>query len=82
MDIIVKRNIDGDITPISNIDGDINSLSNIDGNITYGNGQGTKDYNKLINKPQIEEVELIGNKTFEELGLYSMDATDILSILI
>lgn len=28
----------------------------------------TDDYNDLINKPSINEVELKGNKTFEELG--------------
>lgn len=27
------------------------------------------DYNKLFNKPQINEVELIGNKTGKQLGL-------------
>lgn len=30
---------------------------------------GTTDYNDLSNKPQIEGVELVGNKTAEELGL-------------
>ena len=29
----------------------------------------TKDYNLLDNKPQINSVELIGNKSFEDLGL-------------
>lgn len=28
----------------------------------------TSDYNKLSNKPRINEVELEGNKTFEDLG--------------
>lgn len=28
-----------------------------------------KDYNKLFNKPLINEVELIGNKTGKQLGL-------------
>lgn len=27
------------------------------------------DYEKMVKKPRINEVELIGNKTFEELGL-------------
>ena len=81
MDIIIKKNIDGDITPLSNINGDINSLSNINGNIANGNGRSTRDYNKLINKPQIESIELIGDKTFEELGLSSLEVSDILNIL-
>ena len=29
---------------------------------------GQNDYQKLINKPSIEDVTLIGNKTFDELG--------------
>lgn len=82
-DIIIKKNIDGDMSPLSNIDGDINSLSNLNGSITYGNGlSGTKDYNKLINKPQIESVELIGDKSFAELGLNAIDTIEILEILV
>lgn len=64
------------------IDGKISAVTNIDGNIAYSNNGGTSDYNKLINKPQIETVELKGNKTFEELGLIGMEADDILSILV
>lgn len=30
---------------------------------------GTTDYGKLTNKPQINNVELSGNKTSQELGL-------------
>lgn len=36
-----------------------------------------KDYNKLINKPSINEVELKGDKSFEELGLLPMSNADI-----
>lgn len=32
-------------------------------------GGGTSDYNQLENKPQINGVELVGNKTTEELGI-------------
>lgn len=39
------------------------------------------DYNKLHNKPQINGVELKGNKSFGDLGLSAMDEIDILSIL-
>ena len=33
------------------------------------NTSGTSDYNGLINKPQINSIELIGNKTLDELGI-------------
>lgn len=40
-----------------------------------------KDYNLLENKPSIEEVILIGNKTFRELGLRSATNLEIETIL-
>lgn len=33
------------------------------------NTSGTGDYNELINKPQINNIELIGNKTLDDLGI-------------
>ena len=33
------------------------------------NTSGTSDYNELINKPQINNLELVGNKTLDELGI-------------
>lgn len=48
--------------------------STIDAGLIQGGG-GTDDYEDLINRPKIEGVELIGNKTFENLGVAS--ATDL-----
>lgn len=48
--------------------------STIDAGVIQGGG-GTDDYEDLINKPKIEGVDLIGNKTFENLGVAS--ATDL-----
>ena len=40
------------------------------GNITIeGGGSGTSNYNSLSNKPKINNVELNGNKTNEDLGI-------------
>ncbi len=44
-------------------------------------GRSQKDYEKLDNKPQIENRELIGNKTFEDLGLSPMGLNDIDEII-
>ena len=33
------------------------------------NTSGTSDYEQLINKPQINSIELVGNKTLDELGI-------------
>lgn len=48
--------------------------STIDAGLIQGGG-GTDDYEDLINRPKIEGTELIGNKTFEDLGIAS--ATDL-----
>ena len=45
----------------------------------------TSDYNKVINKPMINDVELVGNKTGKQLGLQETlemaDTSDIDTIL-
>lgn len=40
-----------------------------------------ESYNDLNDKPQINDVELIGNKTFEELGAESLTNIDIENII-
>lgn len=42
---------------------------------------GTNDYEKLTNKPRINEVELEGNKSFEELGISPLTNMEILDII-
>ena len=34
-----------------------------------GGGGGTTDYDKLTNKPKINDVELVGNKTDKDLNI-------------
>ena len=63
------------------ISGKIMSNRAISGAIGYGDGRGgTSDYERLINKPKIEGVELIGDKTFDELGLEECSNEDILAM--
>lgn len=52
----------------------------IEGSDTVSTGT-TKDYEKLHNKPQIEGVELVENRTFEELGLSKISNTQIDELL-
>lgn len=40
-----------------------------------------KDYNNIINKPRIENIELVGNKTLENFGMKPVSADDLLRIL-
>ena len=41
----------------------------------------TSNYELLVNKPQIESVELLGNKTFNDLGLSNISNMRIEQIL-
>lgn len=65
------------------IDGETRLKNRIDGETlpVIKGGGGTRDYEKLINKPQIESVTLIGNKTFEDLGLEELSGDDLIRIL-
>ncbi len=42
---------------------------------------GTTNYNLLENRPSIQSIELIGNKTFEELGLSAMTPNEIENLI-
>lgn len=42
---------------------------------------GVNDYEQLKNKPKINEVELEGNKSFEELGITPLTNMEILQII-
>ena len=44
-------------------------------------GGGTRDYNRLVNKPQINGVELVGNKSFEDLGEQTITNVELQSII-
>lgn len=45
-------------------------MDNGDKRIKYGGGEGsTSDYSELTNKPQINGVELVGNKTLDDLSI-------------
>lgn len=60
------------------------SFSNEDSfNARFGNIQRveTDDYEKLYNKPSIEDVTLVGNKTFKQLGLEAATVQEVEEIL-
>ena len=43
-------------------------------------GGGTNNYNALVNKPSINGVQLIGEKSIEDLGVDTMTNTEILDV--
>ena len=51
------------------------------GKFTTAQGIVLKDYNLLSNKPLINGTELVGDKTFAELGLIPMTSVQIDAIV-
>ena len=72
IDLSPKSNMELNLTPKSNMEIGISVPKNVSSSL---------DYERLRNKPQIESVELIGNKSFDELGLTPLDADDLIEIL-
>ena len=69
------------------IDIEIDNESSIDTDIQTSDGEidtdielstnGTNDYNDLVNKPSINGVELVGDKTTEELDILPLTNEEI-----
>ena len=69
------------------IDIELDNESSIDTDIQTSDGEidtdielsanGTNDYNDLVNKPSINGVELVGDKTTEELDILPLTNAEI-----
>lgn len=59
-------------------DNNIKASANMVNQVQVNN---TSNYELLVNKPQIESVELLGNKTFNDLGLSNISNMRIEQIL-
>lgn len=59
-------------------DNEINASANVVNKVQVTN---TSNYDLLSNKPQIESVELSGNKTFNDLGLSKISNLKIEQII-
>lgn len=66
---------DGGIIPLAASDGGATIPLSIEG------AEGTNDYNRLINKPSINAVELIGDKNFTDLHLDAITPQQIDEII-
>lgn len=50
-----------------------------EGNIDIQGGGGSSDYTELTNKPKINNVELVGNKTTSDLGIVIPDVSNFIT---
>lgn len=68
-----------DITP--EVEVEVSSDSPIETETDLVINDGVKDYNDLLNKPRIESVELVGDKSFDDLNLNKISNSEIQELL-
>lgn len=76
----VKAQINNNVLSVSSEMSDNTIHANGD-TVTKVSTQPIYDYGPLTNKPSIEEVTLVGNKTFKDLGLRRVTNLEIETIL-
>ena len=64
------------MTNHGSIDVDVTIDGVVNGTVQEGSGGGTRNYERLTNKPQINDVELVGNKSLEDLGIVNNEQPD------
>ena len=70
--------VSGTVSPQESLDGDISAGQSMTGHIYVPEAlRVLADYEILENKPQIESVELVGDKSFEDLGLNGISNSEI-----
>lgn len=75
----------GDLENNGTLNGEISSGGNFEGTIVGAKGPkgdpGTTVYSELTDKPQIEGVTLVGNKSFEDLNLNKITNSEMENML-
>jgi len=66
--IIENNSLSGDVSTSIGLNGDLDNILQLDA-VVNPITMGTDDYTRLINKPKINYVELIDNKTLDELNI-------------
>lgn len=61
--------------------GSLNPETGMSGDLKMAERVYENDYEKLHNKPKINGVELIGNQSFDDLGMSELTALDVFNIL-
>ena len=72
--------LSGNISAIS-MSGSLNAGTGMSGNLKMAERVYENDYEKLKNKPSINGVELVQDKSFEELGDHVLTNFEILELM-
>ena len=71
----------GKIKTAPKLQGNIQQDARIIGHLAYSTYELNKDYNRLANKPSIEGVTLVDDKSFEDLGALSLTNLEIENLI-
>ena len=72
--------LSGNISAAS-MSGSLNADTGMSGTLNMAERVYENDYEKLHNKPKINGVELVGNQSFDDLGMSELTALDVFNIL-
>ena len=61
--------------------GSLNAETGMSGTLNMAERVYENDYEKLVNIPKINGVELVGNQSFDDLGMSELTALDVFNIL-
>lgn len=78
---VAEKTLVGSLVRAASASAELSASSSLSGVLNMARSTVEKDYEKLINKPSINGVELTGNKEFEELGFSELTALDVFTIL-
>lgn len=76
----IEKSLTGSISQAV-MSGSLNADASMSGTLKMADRVIEKDYEKFVNKPSINGVELIKDKSFEELGCTPMKNSEILEII-
>lgn len=76
-----KMRLSGTLSRGMALSGSVSSSTSLSGELQKSTTVVEKDYEKLKNKPSINGVELIQNKSFEELGDHVLTNFEILELM-
>ena len=72
--------VNGKVVTKQNVNGKVNTKQSISGRVDMPSG-GVRDYNLMSNKPSIEEITLVGNKSMSDFGDRELSNLEIQDII-
>ena len=75
-----EKELTGQISAVS-MSAALSASAEMSGTLKQANRVVEKDYEKLINRPSINGVELIKDKSLEDIGCIPMKNSEILSLI-